>query len=151
MLLENFTYPQDTRVRNKAAPLAAAAILRASPADLYRMAVLDSVACCYDAAARTHSYVYLLAQGGRRFDRVALVGWARRITRWLLDTQSANSASTRWRQRRWLDLAARFPSLGDMRVLDLGGTAESWCLCPLQPAHLTLLNISKQSAVGVTP
>lgn len=38
-----------------------------------------------------------------------------------------------------------YPDLARMRVLDLGGTIESWGLCPVRPAHVTLLN------VGVTP
>ena len=71
------------------------------------------------------------------------------MTRRFVDTESASSFSTSWRQRRWLDLAARFPDLSDMRVLDLGGTAESWRLCPMQPAHLTLLNVFDQGAAGV--
>jgi hypothetical protein len=76
------------------------------------------------------------------------VAWAEQLTRRFVDTESASSFSTRWRQRRWLLLAERFPGLGDMRVLDLGGTAESWRLCPIQPAHLTLLNLFDQGAVG---
>lgn len=31
-----------------------------------------------------------------------------------------------------------------MRVLDLGGTVASWHLCPVQPAHVTLLNLLEQ-------
>jgi hypothetical protein len=33
-----------------------------------------------------------------------------------------------------------------MKVLDLGGTASAWQLCPESPAHLTLLNIFDQDA-----
>ncbi len=70
------------------------------------------------------------------------------VTRRFVDTESADSVSTRLRQRRWLRLAERFPDLNAMRVLDLGGTAESWRLCPVQPAHLTLLNTFDQGADG---
>lgn len=74
------------------------------------------------------------------------MGWAARITRRFVDVESADSASSRRRQRRWQELAARFPQLGDMHVLDLGGTAASWRLSPVQPASLTLLNTFDQSS-----
>lgn len=49
------------------------------------------------------------------------------------------------RARRWDQLAATFPDIADMRVLDLGGTLEAWerslvgpdrvvCVNPFQPA-----------------
>jgi hypothetical protein len=73
------------------------------------------------------------------------MGWTARTTRRFVDVESAGSASTRWRQRRWHALATRFPALGDMHVLDLGGTAVSWRLSPVQPGALTLLNTFHQS------
>jgi hypothetical protein len=54
--------------------------------------------------------------------------------------------STVFRARRWLELVTRFPDLAEMRVLDLGGTASSWRLCPEKPHELTLLNPIAQSA-----
>jgi Methyltransferase domain len=73
---------------------------------------------------------------------------ATRATSWFVDTNSETSASTRWRERRWRDFALRFPDLGEMSVLDLGGTVESWRHCPTRPASLTLLNMSEQEATA---
>jgi hypothetical protein len=53
----------------------------------------------------------------------------------------ADSVASRLRRKRWQRLADSFPDLSDMRVLDLGGTAESWLLCPSRPGHVTLLNL----------
>lgn len=72
--------------------------------------------------------------------------WATRATRWFVDTDSETSASTRWREKRWQAFALRFPDIGEMSVLDLGGTVESWRHCPTRPASLTLLNTSQQEA-----
>jgi hypothetical protein len=47
----------------------------------------------------------------------------------------------RARARRW-DLArATFPDLAAYRVLDLGGTVESWLRAPVRPAHVTVVNL----------
>jgi hypothetical protein len=46
------------------------------------------------------------------------------------------------RQRRWGMLSAVFPEIADMRVLDLGGTPETWIRSPLRPAHVVVLNLS---------
>ena len=37
-------------------------------------------------------------------------------------------------------LVERFPDLSSMRVLDLGGTATSWQLAPIRPAHVVVVN-----------
>jgi hypothetical protein len=37
-------------------------------------------------------------------------------------------------------LAERFPQLSEMRVLDLGGTEESWRMVPSRPANLLIVN-----------
>ena len=65
--------------------------------------------------------------------------WDRAYDR-LADTSGAESVGTTMRRRRWATLVDTFPSLADLRVLDLGGTVESWSLCPVQPAHVTLVN-----------
>jgi hypothetical protein len=62
------------------------------------------------------------------------------ITTRLVDVSSSDSVSTRFRSRRWRLLIEQFPNLPDMTVLDLGGTVDSWRLCPAKPGHLTLLN-----------
>jgi hypothetical protein len=82
-----------------------------------------------------------------RFMRVRV---AQRTTNLFIDTASASSASTRLRRRRWSRLVSRFPDLAEMRVLDLGGTVRSWRLCPVRPAHLTLLNMFDQSSGDAT-
>jgi len=38
-------------------------------------------------------------------------------------------------------LLERFPDLRDLRVLDIGGTVESWQAAPVQPTSLVLLNM----------
>lgn len=71
--------------------------------------------------------------------------WVESITRHFIGTHSASGSVTH-RQRRWNDLATRFPDLADMSVLDMGGTVESWRLCPTQPARLVLLNTFAQES-----
>ncbi|MBX3314109.1 MAG: class I SAM-dependent methyltransferase [Actinobacteria bacterium] len=48
------------------------------------------------------------------------------------------------RSRRWGWLYDRFPDLGSMRVLDLGGTTDHWLGLPVRPEHLTILNVYEQ-------
>jgi hypothetical protein len=68
------------------------------------------------------------------------------ITQRFVDVSSPNSISTQFRARRWHMLSEQFPDLPQMTVLDLGGTADSWRLCPTRPAHLTLLNAFGQDS-----
>jgi len=68
------------------------------------------------------------------------------ITETLADPNAAGSLSARARQRRWAELERRFPSLDEMSVLDLGGTAAYWRSAPVRPASLTLLNLFQQQA-----
>jgi len=102
------------------------------------------------SGARVERRVQAVVRSGARgvSGNIAAVTWATRATSWFVDTSSETSASTRWRERRWQDLALRFPDLEEMSVLDLGGTAESWRHCPARPASLTLLNTSEQQARG---
>jgi len=58
----------------------------------------------------------------------------------LVGGSETESFATRMRKRRWDRLLVTFPGLSEMRVLDLGGTADSWSLCPVRPAHVALLN-----------
>ena len=67
--------------------------------------------------------------------RVALVS---RVT----DPLRSGSLSHRARTRRWTELSLRFPDLGEMNVLDLGGTVGSWDVAPVRPARLTAVNLT---------
>lgn len=68
----------------------------------------------------------------------------RRLTRFIADPDSANSLSARARAGRWREFERRFPEIGEMSVLDLGGTAAYWLSAPVRPAALTLLNLFPQ-------
>ncbi|MGB8387967.1 MAG: class I SAM-dependent methyltransferase [Mycobacterium sp.] len=57
------------------------------------------------------------------------------------DVNSTRSLSGRARARRWQQLIKSFPSLSEMRVLDLGGTPESWRLAPVRPKSVTTVNL----------
>jgi hypothetical protein len=65
-----------------------------------------------------------------------------RLDQRLWDPSRPDSLSTRYRRRRWKRLAERFPDLDEMRVLDIGGTLNSWRLAPTRPKQLVLLNLS---------
>jgi hypothetical protein len=51
------------------------------------------------------------------------------------------SVAARARRRRFDALVARFPALGRMRVLDLGGEAHTWQQLRVHPREVVLLNI----------
>jgi hypothetical protein len=50
----------------------------------------------------------------------------------------------RRRLQRWEWLAATFPDIGSMDVLDLGGTAFSWMRGPVRPASVHIVNLEAQ-------
>ncbi|HEX4789779.1 MAG TPA: hypothetical protein VH372_15020 [Actinospica sp.] len=54
------------------------------------------------------------------------------------------SLGDRARSRRWDALNAAFPGLATMRVIDLGGRADTWLRAPVRPAHVHLVNLEKQ-------
>jgi hypothetical protein len=56
------------------------------------------------------------------------------LTERIIDPARSGSLSARVRERRWRMLAARFPDIAAMSVLDLGGTAGAWRLMPTRPA-----------------
>lgn len=62
-----------------------------------------------------------------------------RLRQMLVD--SPTSAGARARARRWNVVTGHFPELADMRVLDLGGTVETWQRAPVRPAHVTVVNL----------
>ena len=43
-----------------------------------------------------------------------------------LHSYTGSSISERFREKRWMNLLRRFPDLGDIRVIDLGGTSWDW-------------------------
>ncbi|WP_157597435.1 class I SAM-dependent methyltransferase [Streptacidiphilus rugosus] len=45
------------------------------------------------------------------------------------------------RARRWSELLRCFPDLAEMRVLDLGGTPDSWRPAPVRPAQVVTVNL----------
>ena len=69
---------------------------------------------------------------------VASIG-SGRLRRMLVD--SPTSVGARARARRWDLVAARFPDLARMEVVDLGGTAEAWRRAPVRPARVTVVNL----------
>ncbi|MFY2859131.1 methyltransferase domain-containing protein [Mycobacterium sp. THU-M104] len=63
------------------------------------------------------------------------------------DVNSRRSLSGRARTRRWRHLLEFFPAFAEMRVLDLGGTPESWRLAPVRPASVTTVNLLAPDSV----
>src|SRR4051812_48339268 len=66
---------------------------------------------------------------------------SRTIQRVLTDPNNPASLSARARAKRWNELTRRFPSLGTMRVLDLGGLPDFWRRATVRPAHVTTVNL----------
>ncbi|ORW02721.1 class I SAM-dependent methyltransferase [Mycobacterium kyorinense] len=62
------------------------------------------------------------------------------------DVNSSRSLSGRARIRRWHHLIETFPSFPEMRVLDLGGTPESWRMAPVLPKSVTTVNLLPQQS-----
>ncbi len=58
-----------------------------------------------------------------------------------IDPFHAGSFTYRCRQRRNEEFKRRFPYLSDMRVLDLGGTADTWRVPGMRARSITLVNI----------
>lgn len=72
------------------------------------------------------------------------------MANWLRDAVGGNdstrSLAGRARARRWRYFAERFPSISQMRVVDLGGTPQSWRLAPVKPMAVTVVNLSPLSS-----
>src|SRR5436309_1997850 len=58
----------------------------------------------------------------------------------VIDPNRPGSFVSHLRQQRWRLLAARFPDLMGMSVLDLGGTPRAWSAAPIKPERLVILN-----------
>jgi hypothetical protein len=61
-----------------------------------------------------------------------------------IDGNREGSFAHSCRQRRHEEFMSRFPDLASMRVLDLGGTADTWRTSTLRPLGVTLVNIAPQ-------
>lgn len=61
------------------------------------------------------------------------------VRRLLVD--SPHSLAARARARRWDTVQRLFPDLRDMRVVDLGGTVESWRRAPVRPRQVSVVNL----------
>jgi hypothetical protein len=57
---------------------------------------------------------------------------------------SPRSLGARARLRRWAMFRESFPDFERMRVLDLGGTVDTWQRSPIRPSHVTVLNLFHQ-------
>lgn len=98
-----------------------------------------------------------LAEGGRPDTRdVYLSGeadsWGKRVRERVVD--SPTSLGARARRRRWEVFAARFPDIERMRVVDLGGTVESWRRAPVRPREVVVVNLLEPGDAdtsGLTP
>jgi Methyltransferase domain len=58
---------------------------------------------------------------------------------------SPTSFAERFRRGRWEMLLEQFPDIADMRVLDLGGRAESWRRAPVTPVEVCVVNLEPLS------
>lgn len=73
------------------------------------------------------------------------------VTRRISDPNRAGSLAHRARSKRWAELLRRFPALGDMRVLDLGGVPQSWRVAPVRPAQVVTVNLDPKILVADEP
>lgn len=55
--------------------------------------------------------------------------------------EKPDSFAERCRARRWEWFGSTFPQLGDMSVIDLGGTVQSWLRAPVRPGRVHLVNL----------
>src|SRR5919202_4956796 len=67
-----------------------------------------------------------------------------RLRERLVSAMSPGSVAARARARRWQTFAAYFPEVGDMRVLDLGGTTLTWMNAPTRPREVVIVNLKPQ-------
>lgn len=73
-----------------------------------------------------------------------MVPWDTHLRGALTRPDEAPSFGTRLRAQRFEMFLRRFPSIGDMRVLDLGGTVTHWMHHDARPASVVVLNIDDQ-------
>ena len=70
----------------------------------------------------------------------------RRGTVRLVGSDNPNSFAGRARARRWEEFARRFPQIGEMHVVDLGGRPRFWRAAPVRPARVTVINLLPEVA-----
>lgn len=78
------------------------------------------------------------------------------MANWLgnaVNPNSRQSLAGKARSKRWQHLTEVFPAFSEMRVLDLGGTPQSWKLAPLMPRAVTTVNLQtlESDNPSVTP
>jgi hypothetical protein len=66
---------------------------------------------------------------------------AQRVVRRVADSNEPTSLASKARAKRWRVFHDRFPELGDMRVLDLGGTPWAWDNIWPAPVQVTCVNL----------
>lgn len=64
----------------------------------------------------------------------------------LVGSDDPDSLAGRARARRWEEFAKRFPEIGEMHVVDLGGTPRFWRAAPVQPARVSVINLLPEVA-----
>lgn len=70
------------------------------------------------------------------------------VRRHVSGTDSERSLSARARGTRWNELLRRFPDLGSMRVLDLGGVPRQWVDRLVRPAQVVSVNLESHPPVA---
>lgn len=65
--------------------------------------------------------------------------WGKRVRERVVD--SPTSLGAKARMRRWDVFASIFPDIERMRIVDLGGTVESWRRAPVQPREVVVVNL----------
>jgi hypothetical protein len=58
------------------------------------------------------------------------------------------SLAAHFRAQRWELFSKLFPDLSGLKILDLGGTAETWRRAQDRPAHVTLVNLEPSDSQG---
>ena len=64
---------------------------------------------------------------------------AGQLRRMLVDSPASLGAKAR--MRRWDMFREAFPAIENLRLLDLGGTVETWRRAPVRPRQVTVLNL----------
>jgi hypothetical protein len=65
--------------------------------------------------------------------------WGKRVRERVVD--SPGSLGAQARMRRWEVFASLFPDVEQLRVVDLGGTVESWRRAPVHPREVVVVNL----------
>ena len=68
------------------------------------------------------------------------------LRQFITDPQEQRSIATTLRRRRWAEFQRRFPDIGSMRVIDLGGTVVHWERSPVRPKSVTVVNLLPQTS-----